>query len=51
MEDAELKAVQTAGYSDGQISEAIAFIGLATYSNLFNHVYGTELDFPAAAKL
>ena len=37
--------------SDGQIAETIAYIGLATYSNLFNHVYGTELDFPAAEKI
>ncbi len=48
VEDSEIAAVQDAGYSDGQIAEAIAYIGLATYSNLFNHVNGTELDFPEA---
>lgn len=48
VEDAELAAVRDAGYSDGQIAEAIAYIGLATYSNLFNHVHATELDFPEA---
>ena len=47
VEDSEVEAVRAAGYSDGQIAETIAYIGLATYSNLFNHVYGTELDFPA----
>lgn len=51
VDDSEVSAVQAAGYTDGQISEAIAYIGLATYSNLFNHVYGTELDFPAAPTL
>ena len=51
VEDAEVKAVQDAGYTDGQVAESIAYIGLATYSNLFNHVYGTELDFPAAEAL
>ena len=51
VEDSEIEAVKSAGYTDGQIAESIAFIGLATYSNLFNHVYGTELDFPAAEKL
>lgn len=51
VKDAELEAVKAAGYSDGQIAESIAYIGLATYSNLFNHVYDTELDFPAAPKL
>lgn len=49
--DAEMDAVKSAGYSDGQIAETIAYIGLATYSNLFNHVYGTQLDFPAAPKV
>lgn len=51
VEDADVKAVQEAGYSDGQIAEAIAYIGLATYSNLFNHVNDTELDFPPAKEL
>lgn len=46
VDDSEIAAVRDAGYSDGQIAEAVAFIGLATYSNLFNHVYDTELDFP-----
>ena len=46
VDDADLAAVREAGYTDGQIAESIAYIGLATYSNLFNHVHGTELDFP-----
>lgn len=46
VDDDEIAAVREAGYSDGQIAESIAFIGLATYSNLFNHVNGTDLDFP-----
>ena len=46
VEDDDIQAVKDAGYNDGQIAETIAFIGLATYSNLFNHVYGTPLDFP-----
>ncbi len=49
--DDELSRVKAAGYSDGQIAEAVAYIGLATYSNLFNHVHDTPLDFPAASKL
>jgi uncharacterized peroxidase-related enzyme len=48
VDDADIAAVRDAGYSDGQIAESIAYIGLATYSNLFNHVYGTEVDFPQA---
>ncbi len=49
--DEELQNVKDAGFTDGQIAEAIAYIGLATYSNLFNHVFDTPLDFPAAPKL
>lgn len=49
--DEELQAVKTAGFSDGQIAEAVGYIGLATFSNLFNHVHGTPLDFPPAEDL
>ncbi len=49
--DADIAAVRGVGYTDGQIAEAIAYIGLATYSNFFNHVYGTDLDFPPAPEL
>jgi len=49
--DEDLTEVQEAGYTDGQITEAIDYIGLATFSNLFNHVHDTPLDFPPAAKL
>jgi alkylhydroperoxidase family enzyme len=51
VKDDEIQAVRDAGYSDGQIAEAIGYIGLATYSNLFNHVHDTPLDFPAASTL
>lgn len=51
VEDGEVEAVRAAGYTDGQIAEAIGYIGLATFSNLFNHVHGTPLDFPAAPDL
>jgi uncharacterized peroxidase-related enzyme len=46
--DADVESVRSAGYSDGQIAEAVAYIGLATYSNFFNHVYDTPLDLPKA---
>lgn len=51
VKDAEIEAVRQAGYSDAQITEIIAFIALATYTNLFNHVFDTELDFPQAPEL
>ncbi|QDV40388.1 Alkyl hydroperoxide reductase AhpD [Stieleria neptunia] len=51
VEDDDLNDVRQAGYSDGQLAEAIGYIGLATFSNLFNHVHDTPLDFPQAPKL
>lgn len=49
--DADVGAVRAAGYTDGQIAEVIAYIGLATYSNYFNHVFDTPLDLPQAPEL
>jgi uncharacterized peroxidase-related enzyme len=49
--DADVAAVRAAGYTDGQIAESIAYIGLATYSNYFNHVFDTPLDLPQAPRL
>jgi uncharacterized peroxidase-related enzyme len=49
--DDDIDAVRGAGYSDGQIAESIGYIGLATFSNLFNHVHDTPLDFPPAQQL
>jgi uncharacterized peroxidase-related enzyme len=46
--DADVAAVRSAGYTDGQLAESIAYIGLATYSNYFNHVHDTPLDLPQA---
>lgn len=51
VEDDDITSVREAGYSDGHIVEAIGYIGLATFSNLFNHVHNTPLDFPPAEGL
>lgn len=51
VEDADVEDVRQAGYTDGQIAEAVGYIGLATFSNYFNHVYDTPLDFPQAPTL
>lgn len=49
--DEDIAKVRRAGYSDGQIAEAIGYIGMATFANLFNHVHDTPIDFPAARRL
>lgn len=45
--DADLAAFKKAGYTDAHVAEAIATYSLALYTNLFNHVNHTSVDFPA----
>jgi uncharacterized peroxidase-related enzyme len=44
--DAELDEVRRAGYSDGEITEIVAHVALNIFTNYFNHVAGTDVDFP-----
>lgn len=44
--DADLAAFKKAGYSDAHVAEAIATYALAIYTNFFNHVNHTAVDFP-----
>lgn len=49
--DDDLQAVRQAGYDDGQIAEIVANVALNIFTNYFNHVAGTEVDFPVAPEL
>lgn len=49
--DADLDQVRHAGYSDGEINEIVANVALNIFTNYFNHVADTEIDFPAAPKI
>ncbi len=44
-----IEAVRNAGYSDGEIAEIIAEVGLHVFTNYFNTVVKTEVDFPRVA--
>ena len=44
--DADLKAIRDAGFSDGEIAEIIAHIALNIFTNYFNIIAGTDIDFP-----
>ena len=35
----------------GEITEILGHIALTLFTNYFNHVAGTEVDFPAVAEL
>lgn len=44
--DDDLTAVRSAGASDAEIAEVVAHVAVNIFSNYFNHVAGTEVDFP-----
>ena len=49
--DDEVAKLRRQGYSDGDIAELMANIGLTLFTNYFNHVAHTAVDFPAVAEL
>jgi uncharacterized peroxidase-related enzyme len=49
--NADLDAMRTAGYSEAAIVEIVGYVALTVFTNYFNHVAETEVDFPTAAEL
>ena len=49
--DADVAGLRTHGFTDGDIAEIVANTALNIFTNYFNHVAGTVVDFPAAPKL
>ncbi len=49
--DADVQQVRNAGFTDGEVAEIIANVSLNIFTNYFNHVAVTELDFPKAEAL
>jgi alkylhydroperoxidase family enzyme len=49
--DADVDMLHRAGYTDGEVGEIVANVALNLFTNYFNHVAGTEVDFPAAPGL
>ena len=47
--DDDMAAVRAAGTSDAEIAEVVAHVAVNTFSNYFNHVAETDVDFPAVA--
>ena len=44
--DAEIATVKAAGYTDGEIAEIVAHVAVNIFTNYFNHVARTDVDFP-----
>ncbi len=49
--DDNLATFRAAGFSDGEVAEVVAVYALNLFSNYFNHLNETEIDFPAAPAL
>lgn len=49
--DGDLAAVRAAGWDDAAVAEAVAHVALNVFTNYFNNLARTDLDFPAAAPL
>jgi uncharacterized peroxidase-related enzyme len=44
--DGDVAALRAAGFSEGEIVEIVMHIGVNLLTNYFNHIAGTEIDFP-----
>jgi uncharacterized peroxidase-related enzyme len=44
--EADVKAVKDAGFSESEIGEIVANVGLNIFTNYFNQIAETEIDFP-----
>jgi uncharacterized peroxidase-related enzyme len=49
--DDDVARLRKQGFGDGEVAELIAVVTLNMYTNYFNHVAETEVDFPAAPSL
>ncbi len=49
--DGDLETIRVAGVSDGEIGEIVANVALNIFTNYFNHVADTDVDFPSAPEL
>ena len=45
VDDGALSAVRAAGFTDAEVVEIVAHVALNIFTNYFNHVAGTEVDF------
>jgi uncharacterized peroxidase-related enzyme len=46
--DRDVNGIREAGFDDGAIAEVVANVALNIFTNYFNQVAGTEIDFPKA---
>lgn len=51
LSDEQLAALRATGYNDAQITEVVLVVAQTVFTNLFNRVHQTPLDFPPAPNL
>ena len=44
--DGDVQGLRNAGFSDGEIVEIVTHVGVNLFTNYFNHIAGTVIDFP-----
>jgi alkylhydroperoxidase family enzyme len=49
--DADLDEVREAGFGDDAIAEVVAHVALSVFTNYFNNLADTDMDFPKAPEL
>lgn len=49
--DSDVEQLRDAGFSEGDICEIVANVALNLFTNYFNHIAGTAIDFPIAPQL
>lgn len=51
VQDGDVAHLREVGYDDGEIAEIVGHVALNVFTNYFNNVAGTEIDFPPAPRL
>ncbi|XUW92863.1 hypothetical protein OH764_24065 [Burkholderia sp. M6-3] len=46
IDESEFTAIRTAGYSDTQLAEISLAIAMTIFTNTFNRINDTDVDFP-----
>ena len=49
--DSDVEGLRAHGFDDGDIAEIVANVALNIFTNYFNHIAGTQIDFPLAPAL
>ena len=50
-EDSEVQELRDAGFTDAEVAEIPAVVAVNIFTNYFNHLNETEVDFPVPAKV